>query len=297
MHVINVPDLNIVGERYESIDEFYRVNEARPRNEHYRDDDYAAGEPHSVNDGLSYSWNQTRDDMRLGSDVFDEEFRKCLEEVEKEIPREWKRGQRNRAKPDVVGQSVMVERALMNHPRAFARKKPVRLKQKTVSFFFSISCPWFTSVHDRLKSGCILMAICEHLERQGYQTRILYSPDFSSGRTGYADDPKWPSMLVQFCLKDFKTRFNLKKMQFPLASKSALFHVGCYWNHRTPLQTACWGSGEGYAVDNDDKRLSNAREYARRQDSIYLSVPTIRNEMGMDIMRVYEYVMGEIARM
>lgn len=294
MQVINVPDLNIVGERYESIAEFYKVNGARERNRHYRDSDYSADEEHDVNDDKRYTWEQTKHDMMFGSDLFDEEFKRCLKEVENEMPDEWKRGLRNRAKPDVVGQSVITERAIMNHPKSFSRKKPVRIKQKTISFFFSISCPWYTSVHDRLKAGCILMAICEHLERRGYQTRILYSPDFSSGKQGDAKNPQWPNMLVQFCLKDFKTRFNLKKMQFPLASKSALFQVGCWWNHRAPMQTACWGDGEGYAVDNSDERLSQAREYARRQNAVYLSVPTIRDEHGMDLMSVYGYVMKEL---
>lgn len=296
MKQISVPDLNIVGELYESIDEFYQVNDARSLNSAYEGrGDYSAKRKHDVTDNKEYTWEETRHDMRLGSELFDKEFEKVLKEVEDEVPSSWKSGSRNRSVRDVVGQNVVVERAMVGHPKAFSRKKPQRLKQKTVTFFFSISCPWHTKTHDRLKSGVILMAICEHLERMGYQTRILYSPDFSFGnRSSKWDDKDWPSMLVQFCLKDFKTRFNLKKMQFPLASKSALFQVGCYWNHRAPMQTKCWGDGEGYAVDNDSKRLEAAREYAKRQDAVYLSVPMMRNDFNMDVKKIYDYVMKQI---
>lgn len=299
MKVIEARDLNIVGEMYDSIDEFYRVNEARELNDAYQGrGDYSAKRRHDVKDGVEYSWDDTRRDMRLGSELFDKEFEECIREVQREVPSSWRSASRNRPHKDVVGQSVLVERAMVGHPRAFSRKKPQRMKQKTVSFFFSISCPWHVPSKDRLKSGVILMAICEHLERLGYQTRILYSPDFSFGsRSARWDDPKNPSMLVQFCLKDYKTRFNLKKMQFPLASKSALFQVGCWWNHRTPMQKSCWGDGEGYSVDNDRDRLEKAKEYARRNDSVYLSVPMIRNDFGMSVTRTFEYVMDAIGKM
>jgi len=298
MKTINAPDLNIVGEAYESIDEFYAVNEARELNAAYAGNgDFSAKRKHDVTDRKEYTWQETKDDMRLGSNLFDKEFEECVKEVQKEVPSAWKAATRNRAHKDVVGQSVLVERAMVGHPRAFSRKKPQRIKQKTVSFFFSISCPWYVDAHDRLKSGVILMAVCEHLERMGYQTRILYSPDFSFGKKTRWNDKDWPSMLVQFCLKDYKTRFNLKKMQFPLASKSALFHAGCWWNHRTPVQTRCWGDGEGFSVDNDATRLEKAKEYARRNDSVYLSVPMIRGELGMDVAKVFEYVMDSIDEM
>ena len=298
MKTINVPDLNIIGEQYESFDEFYRVNEARPFNPHYASDRRCGpGSLRDVKDDKQYDWGETKHDMKFGSDLFDEEFKKAMKEVENEMPTAWKKGLRARSEKSVVGQSVSVGRALVNNPRAFNRRVPQRLKQKTVSFFFSISCPWFTKTADRLKSGCILMAICQHMERMGYQTRIYYSPDFSSGQQSGHDDPQYPSQVAMMLLKDFKTRFNLKKMQFPLASESALFHVGCWWTHRFPGTTFDWGDGEGYAVDNDSRRLKNAKEFARRHDSIYLSIPMIKNDHGMKLMNVYEYVMKQIGEM
>lgn len=295
MERIDVPDLNIVGERYSSIDEFYRINEARPLNEHY-DSDYDCGKDSTrkVKKGKSYTWDETRRDMLNGSDLFSEDFAKAYEEIERQVPKEWAGSERRGMRKDVVGQSISVERALAGHPKTFNRRIPLRLKQKTVSFFFSISCPHYTSTENRLKSGVMLMVICQHLERSGYQTRILYSPDFSAGKTGGASDPKTPSQIVQFTLKDFKTRFNLKKMQFPLASESALFHVGCWWNHRFPGTTFNWGYGEGYAVDNDVERLANAEEYARRQKAIYLSIPMVVNDFDMELIKMYEYVVKKI---
>ena len=298
MKSISAPDLNIIGEQYESFDEFYRVNEARPFNKHYSSDrSCGPGSKRDVKDGVEYDWDETKHDIKLGSDLFDEDFKKVMAEVEAEMPSAWKKGMRARSEKSVVGQSVSIGRALVNNPRAFNRRVPQRLKQKTVSFFFSISCPWYTKTKERLKAGCILMAICQHMERIGYQTQIYYAPDFSSGKESGNRDPKYPSQVAMMLLKDFKTRFNLKKMQFPLASESALFHVGCWWNHRFPGTTFDWGYGEGYAVDNDSARLKDAKEFARRHDSIYLSIPMMRNDFDLDLMKVYGYVMEQIGEM
>ena len=298
MRKVEYPDLNIVSEQYDSIAEFYRVNEARGLNEAYKDrGDYSAARRQDVTDSLDYDWEQSKHDMMLGSDVFDEEFKKALDDISKQVPKSWSSSTRNRLSMDVVGQSVSVERAMSNHPKAFNRRKPVRIKQKTVSFLFSISCPWSTPTRDRLRAGVILMVICERLEEMGYQTRIMYAPDFSYGDGGSRWDTKDnPTMCALMTLKDFKTRFNLKKMQFPLASRSALFHVGCWWNHRTPLQKNCWGDGEGYSVDNNDGRREKAIEFAHRQGGIYLSVPMIRNDFDMDLMKVYDFVMFELGK-
>ena len=298
MKQINVTELNVIGEQYESFDEFYRVNEARGFNEHYSSDrDCGKGSMRNVKDDLKYDWDDTKRDIRLGSELFSDEFKSVLAEVENEIPSAWKNGMRARTEKSVVGQSVSVGRALVNNPRAFNRKVPQRLKQKTVSFFFSVACPWSTPTRDRLKAGCILMAICQHLERQGYQTRIYYSPMFSSGKESGNRDQKYPSQVVMMLLKDFKTRFNLKKMQFPLAGESALFHAGCWWVHRFPGTTFDWGYGEGYAVDNDSLRLKDAKDFAKRYDSIYLSIPMIRKDHEMSLMNVYRYVMEQIGEM
>lgn len=297
MRRIDSTELNVVGEQYDSIAEFYRINENRDFNPHYSSD-YSCGKDsrRKVKPDVEYTWEQTQHDMMLGSDLFNAEFNRMLSEIKSRIPNAWRLGNRNRTKKDFVGQSISVGRALAGHPKSFNRQRPVRLKQKMVSIFFSISCPYYTSTEDRMRAGCIIMAICEHLEECGYQTRIMYSPDFSFGnRSGKWNDPKNPSQILQMSLKGFDTRFNLRKMQFPLASESALFHVGCWWNHRFPGTQFDWGYGEGYAVDNDAKRLESAMKFAKSQNAVYVSIPFIKNECNMDIMKVYDYIMGEIS--
>ena len=166
-----------------------------------------------------------------------------------------------------------------------------RASEKTVHFLYSISCSWTTSTKERLKSGCILMAIAETMEKMGYQTAITYAPYFAY-ENGDED-----TLVAEMCIKDYKTRFNPKKMQFPLAAESVLFHLGCWWMHRCPEGKSDWGEGEGYPVDSDRSRKEAAKRYAREKKAIYLSTPMMVRDFGLDVNKAFKYVFEELEKM
>lgn len=285
MEQIKRPDLNVMGERFETFDEMYRVCESRELRPYYSTD-YGAKDTRQIHDdkNIRYTWEQTKNDIMFGSDVFSDDFERIRKEVDAEAAKYMQNYVRPMTKKDIVGQSVLVERALVGHPKAFNRRQMARRKQKAVHLMFNITCAWYVSTDKRLRSGCILMAVAEGLEKMGYQTAITYTPYFS-----YKPSSE-PSLIAEVRIKDYRTRFNPKKIQFPVAAESVLFQLGCWWMHRTPVGKSNWGDGEGICVDYNDRRKQQAKNYAREMKAVYLSNPIIIDDCDSSVNKVFEYV-------
>lgn len=290
MQRIHDTKLGIVGERYDTFDELFKVNEARPLNDAYErgGGDRNIKGKRNVTDDEKYSWKESKHDVMFGSNLFDDRFREIRKGVEEEMRTYLSDYTGSRIVHDVHGQSVNVARALMGHPKSFNNRRPRKLKRKTVHFLYNCTCAWHTSTESRLKSGVILMCIAETMEKMGYQTAITFTPFMSYERSSE------PISMCEVKVKDYKTRFNARKLQFPLASESVLFHVGCWWNHRSPETTYDYGSGEGICVDYDSKRKEQAIEYARGKDAIYLSTPMIDKDFDLDVGKTFSYVFEEL---
>lgn len=292
MERIKEDKFNIAGERFNTFAEMYQVCESRQLNSHYSSD-YSAKSTRDIHSdkGIRYTWEQTQHDIQFGSSVFDEDYDRIEKEITHDVEEYMKDYHKSGIKKDVVGQSVLVERAMIGHPKAFNRRVVQRRKQKTVHFMYNITCAWYTSTEERLKSGCILMAVAAAMEKMGYQTAITFTPYFSY--ESYDE----PSLLAEVQIKDYKTRFNKKKIQFPLAAESVLFQLGCWWMHRTPEGKSNWGSGEGRCVDYDSRRKQQAKDYARGKKAIYLSTPMMVKEFNLDVNKVFDYVFKELKDM
>lgn len=285
MERISCPDLKIRGERFSTFDEMYRVCESRELRPYYSNDMSAKKKRDIHSDkNIRYTWEQTKHDIMFGSEVFTEDFERVKKDIERDVKDYMKDFRKSGTKKDVIGQSVCVERAMIGHPKAFNHRVVERRRQKAVHFMFNITCAWYTSTEDRLKSGCILMAVAEAMEKMGYQTAITYTPYFS-----YEDSDE-DTLLAEVQIKDYKTRFNPKKIQFPVAAESVLFQLGCWWMHRTPEGTYDFGRGEGKSVDYNNRKKSQAKEYAKRKKAIYLSNPIMINDLDLNVNKVFDYV-------
>lgn len=292
MEKIKGDRFNIAGERFATFAEMYRVCESRELNSFYSSD-YGAKRSREVHEekDIVYTWAQTQHDILFGSDIFDDDFAAIEKSVNTDVEEYMKDYQKLGFKKDMVGQSVLVERAMTGHPKAFNRRVMQRRKQKTVHFLYNIACSWRTSTEERLKSGCILMAVAAAMERMGYQTAITFAPYFSYKK---GDEP---SLLAEVSIKDYKTRFNKKKIQFPLASESVLFQLGCWWMHRTPEGRSDWGGGEGISVDYDTERKRQAEEYAKSKKAIYLSAPMMVDDFGLNVNKAFDYIFKKLKDM
>ena len=292
MQRINDTANNIKGERFDSFDEMYRICEAREFAAPYKGvGDRSAKDKREIKDGLKYSWEQTKEAIMYGSTVFDPDFKEIKQGIAKQVREVLSSYQRSVVKKDVVGSTVSVERALAGHPQPFNRRKPSMKKQKTVHLMFNITCAWSTSTKTRLTAGCILMAITEVLEKMDYQVAITYTPYFS-----YEDRSK-PSMLAEVQIKDYKTRFNQRKIQFPVAAEAVLFQLGCWWMHRCLDTDYDYGSGEGRCVDYDSRKLEQAKQYARDKKAVYLSVPMLDNDFSLNVQKTLDYVLEQLEKM
>ena len=292
MQRISEPKLKIRGERFSTFDEMYRTCEGRSLNKHYSTDYNAKGVRKVHEDkGTRYTWEQTKQDIQFGSTLFDDDYAKIEKQITKDVENYMKDYHRSGIVKDVVGQSVLVERAMAGHPKSFNRRVVERRKQKTVHFLYNITCAWYTTTEERLKSGCILMAVASAMEKMGYQTAITFTPYFSY--ENYRED----SLIAEVQIKDYKTRFNKKKIQFPLAAESVLFQLGCWWMHRTPEGQSDWGCGEGKCVDYDSERKDYAKQYAKDKKAIYLSTPMMVKEFDLNVNKVFDYVFKQLAEM
>lgn len=285
MQRINEKELNIYGERFASIDEMVRICNERQLNDVYSSD-YSVFDTREVKDGKHYTHEESMKDLAYGTDMFNEEFAKISRETKLNLDRYLATKPIARNKRDFVGNSVSVGRVLAGQPNAFNRRVKTNQKVKTVNIYYSISCPWFYEAEERIKGGCTLMAITEALEKLGYQVAITLLPFF-------AFDDSSPTFLSEVALKDYKTRFNAKKIQFPLASKSVLFHLGCWWLHRSPEVTKNLGWCEGRAVDNDRSRLNDAKKYVKKHGGVFLSHVQMK-DMGWDIGKAVDYVIEQV---
>lgn len=292
MQRINDTKNNIKGERFSSFDEMYRITENRQFAEAYkRAGDRNVKDSREIKDGVRYTWEQTKNAIMFGSTEFDEEFQNVKNDIKKQTTAILSNYKRNVVKKDVVGSSVSVGRALAGHPQPFNHRKPSMKKQKTAHLMFNITCAWYTTTKERLTAGCILMAITEILEKMDYQVAITYTPYFS-----YEDSNK-PSMLAEVQIKDYKTRFNQRKIQFPVAAESVLFQLGCWWMHRCPDTDYDYGSGEGRCVDYGTRKLEEAKQYAKDKNAIYLSVPMVKGDFDLNVQKTLDYVLEQLEKM
>lgn len=246
MHTINDNANNIVGERYASFAEFYQVNEARQLNAHYRPEhDNTALDPRSVSDGMKCTWAESKLALMYGTDLYSEQFRKALIEARRAVRPVAARHERILFQKDLVGQSVLVERALVGHPKSFSRRSRNRTFEGRASLLFSISCPWATTVEERVRSGCMVLAVVEALEAIGCSVEItlLAYAAVAELNTSY------PATFCEISLKRFGERLNPRKLEYAVAAKATLFHAGCWWLHRFPSAPCNYGRGEGYAID------------------------------------------------
>ena len=287
MRRIDCPDSNIRGEHFDSLQEMILTTVQRPLNDAYKAD-YSAKRPERVRSGVTCTWRESMDYLRHGSDLFDGEYAEALRDVRLELARYLSATAAPRQRFDVVGGSVSVGRALAGQPDAFTRRAPQMRRAKAVNLYYSLSCPYGYSTHDRIMGGCTLMAIVEALERQGHQAAITLCATFS-----FREDS--PAFLAEVMLKDCRTRLNVKKLQFPLASTTVLFHLGKWWLHRSPMVTVDLGRGEGQAVDTDPQRFEQAKAYMASQHGVYLSHVQMKR-LGWDIPKVMDYVREQLAR-
>ena len=282
--------LEIIGERFRSFFELYRAVERRGYNALYRQmGDGSVLYPVDVSPACRhYDAQDTKQALLYGSDLYKKQFEGMRLKATKALHDRYEWHREPTADTSVHGQSVIVERYMAGHPEAFRRALPRARRKRSVHIFYDAMCPASTPTDKRIQAGCAVLAVVEALEKMGYEVALSYAIAKCSGRPG----PD-PTLLLEVLLKDYGEPFNEPKMEFPLASKSVLFHMGSWWTHRFAHTPINYGNGEGFAVHRFANRVASMKEYAKRHGGAYVSESIVEIKMKMDPVALLQYVLGE----
>ena len=291
MEEIRDRKLNIVGERYRSFSEFYRENEHRLPNALYEEeDDNVCKQLFEVADGTYFSSEDTKDALLFGSDLFDAEFEKAKLSAWKTLKDKYEWLENERFASDTHGQHVLVERHVLGHPESFSRRRENLAKKRSIRVFYDAMCPASTPVKARIRAGVSVLAAIDALEQIGYEVSF----SFVLAKYGGPNKEGDPTLLLDIVLKSFGEPLNMHRVEFAMASKSMLFHVGSWWTRRFARTPINYGKGEGYPLSYDGNRLAAAREYAKKQRGVYLSEDIIEIQHGSNPVSVLEYVLRDV---
>ncbi len=282
-------ELSIVGEAYASFSEAYRVNGPRALNAFYEQvGDRSADARAEVEPGVWFSPEQTKEALLFGYEGFSDAFARSQARMERLVAEryEWRADERRGT--DVYGANVIVERVAAGHPETFTRPRRQMRKKRSARILYDTMCAASTPLHKRVEAACAVMAAARALEHVGYEARLDFSLARFSGNSMAGD----ATLLLLVALKDYGEPFVASRMEFPLAAKSVLFHLGCFWAHRFAGTPMDYGPGEGYPLSYDPRRVKAMEAFAAKRGAAYLSEDIVEVQLAADPVRVLERVLG-----
>lgn len=291
MESIRDSELNIVGERFSSFLEAYRVCDGRSLNRAFAErGDGSALALFCADNESCFSPADTRAALLYGDERYHERFLAASEQVGKALKDRYEWIPSDVFSTDVYGQHVIVERYAAGHPKAFSRKRVQLRRRRSVNIFYDIACAASTPVNQRIESGSIVLAVADALDKMGYEVALTLSIAKFGGNS-MADDP---TLLMEVALKRYGEPLNPKRLEFPLAGKPVLFHLGTLWAHRFPGTPSDYGGTEGYPLSYDRNRVKKMRAYAEKNHGVYLSEDIVELQLGLDPTRVLERVLEDM---
>jgi hypothetical protein len=281
----------ISGERYSTFDEVFEVMDKRDVSKEWLDGDYDSECRDSEAGNSTVTYEESKHDILYGTNRFDNEYEKARKEVETQLMGYETPTRASYNRMDAVGSSVNVGRARTGHPLAFTHRIADRRPRKTVTLFFNVACPWYTESKDRVRNGCVVLAAADWLERSGYSVAINLFPDMSCGERSEGKD----ILTLEVPVKTYSSPLNARKLQYPLAAKATLFHLGCRWKHRFP--ETYYQSCEGTAADKKG-RTEEVKAYCDSRGGVFLSNSMLCDmyEDGKDAKDVMRYIEKEVKR-
>lgn len=291
MESIRDRELNIVGEHFSSFLEAYRVCDGRSLNRAFAErGDGSALALFCADNESCFSPSDTRTALLYGDGRYHERFLAASEQVGKALKDRYEWIPSDVFSTDVYGQHVIVERYAAGHPKAFSRKRIQPRRRRSVNIFYDIACAASTPVNQRIESGSIVLAVADALDKMGYEVALTLSIAKFGGNS-MADDP---TLLMEVALKNYGEPLNPKRLEFALAGKPVLFHLGALWAHRFPGAPSDYNGTEGYPLSYDRNRVKKMRAYAEKNHGVYLSEDIVELQLGLDPTKVLERVLEDM---
>lgn len=233
--------MEIITEEFEDINSLLRVINSRKKN--------------SIMEYEDSSQSGTKD--FTGTESYDEAVKlirtgyvdilKDVKEKLSEITRQNKKydsGFRPMPKNSIIGYVPNVPNAIRNIPESMINTNIVPQKRKTLSIVYSIEGNCSEATEFFIKTGTILLAAINTIEKSGAQVKLSVAFMTASAE----DEITCPTVVI----KNYGQRLDLQKVCFPLAHPSMLRRIGFKWLETTPQITAPFNCGYG----RDPRNLS-----------------------------------------
>lgn len=242
--------MRIIIEEFENINSLLRTICSRPNNKIMEDEDSSRSNDKEFTG--TETWNDAVKLLRTGYTEILGEVKEQLVKITKQN-KKFNSIKKSRIKNDIIGYVPNVPNSIMNLPESMINIKQVPQKRKTLSILYSIEGNANESVEFFIKTGIILIAAINTIEKSGIQVKL--SVAFMTSEK----DEEITFPIV--CIKNYGQRFDLQKICFPLAHPSMLRRIGFKWLETTPEITARFNYGYG----KDPKDLTPIIEECKKR--------------------------------
>lgn len=232
--------MKINHERFESLDNFMKVIENRPKNERMK----------NANSSRSGSKDFTgTKNFEEALDLLKNGYEKPLEKIKNAVAKDLKISQsRPRRTPhnSVVGFVPNVPNYLLGIPEQMItiHQTPEKIKAISISYYIGNNCG--TRAEDLEDAGIKILNVINRLELSGVRVNLdVVAMCTKSGS-------EWQIASVN--VKDYKEQLDIKKLCFPLAHPSMFRRFGFAWLERSTDMKADFSCGYGRSARKDEEQ-------------------------------------------
>lgn len=265
---------HIIGERYDSMGEFVNVLRNRDYSPYYKryvDDhkDYVYCDQMRAQTGIGDSRVDAGESLDMaahGTDMFDgimaesalQSFAIESDDLELDV---------KRPVNSIVGSSPNVGRFIAGQPNCMRRRvKRDYSVRRNVRIIYTLDAPQFIRVEKRVEYGLMLINALKVLQANGYS--IEFSIGYACGNPGQG-----LTYLLEIPMKTFNTVFDVRKMIWPVAGASGLFHIGRNWQQKLPVGAFMYRLG--VSAWNDKEQRKVMKRFFERENTVWMNMDII----------------------
>lgn len=255
--------MNMIFERFESINQLLSVIDSRPNNEIMKNEHDSTS---NTNEDYKFTKTRTYDEAReLLIGGWDEQ----LDQIKKETDKINYTGKGFKPAPQnaIVGYIPNVPNALMNLPQSMITINRISQKVRAISIYYSNCANWSVDAKTFVENGIKILKLVNKLEASGIRVNLYSVLYYAEKENDFA--------FVPVKIKDFRDKLDLKKICFPLVHPSWLRRIGFKWLETCKGLTSkswCYGYGKSIYERSDHeryKRMLKERKILKESDLFF----------------------------
>ena len=248
--------MKINYEKFESIDDFMKCVETRPKNKLMQGANSSRTGTEEFTGTKSYG--EALELLKNG-------YVKPLEKIKSEVARDLKISQnRPRRVPQnaVIGFIPNVPNYLLGIPEQMITVHQIPQKAKTISISYYIGNNAHVTSEDLEEGGIKLLKVINRLELSG--VRVNLNAILMCTYKNY----EWQIASVN--LKSYREQLDIKKLCFPLAHSSMFRRFGFAWLERSKTMINSFSCGYGHSATTKDEERLNELVF-RKNDEYFIT--------------------------